>query len=137
MESDGYLCHFCYRFNWYAVIYAKNVNGKNVRQRARYAACKLEETQYCMGGFLFACALGNIYVAFSLAEETWVNFKVFGLTILTFVFTIASVVYIWNNRLPEEQTENEATENSEHELSDNMTKQASKPTSHDAHSKSE
>lgn len=76
-------------------------------------------------------------MAFSLAEETWVNFKVFGLTILTFVFTIASVVYIWNNRLPEEQTENETTENSEHELSDDMTKQVSKSTSHDAHSKSE
>lgn len=90
-----------------------------------------------MGDFLFACALGNIYVAFSLAEETWVNFKVFGLTILTFIFTIASVVYIWNNRLPEEQTKDETAEDSEHKLSDDMVKQASKPTSHDAHSKSE
>lgn len=53
--------------------------------------------------FFVACALGNIYVAFSLSLETWVNFKVFGLTILTFIFTIASVAYIWHHRLPEEQ----------------------------------
>lgn len=87
--------------------------------------------------FFFACALGNIYVAFSLPEETWVNFKVFGLTILTFIFTIASVVYIWNNRLPEEQSEGEVTQSDEQSLSDNMTNQVSKSTSHDAHSKSE
>lgn len=76
-------------------------------------------------------------MAFSLPEETWVNFKVFGLTILTFIFTIASVVYIWNNRLPEEQSEGEVTQSDEQSLSDNMTNQVSKSTSHDAHSKSE
>ena len=57
--------------------------------------------------FFLACALGNLYVAFSLSQETWVNFKVFGLTILTLIFTVISVVYIWNNRLPEEETKEE------------------------------
>lgn len=88
--------------------------------------------------FFLACALGNIYVAFSLSQETWVNFKVFGLTVLTLVFTVASVFYIWNNRLPEDEPEEVSTQNDPQETSDNITNQASKPIHHDgARSKSE
>ncbi|HCH50190.1 MAG TPA: septation protein A [Proteus sp.] len=84
--------------------------------------------------FFVACALGNIYVAFSLSLETWVNFKVFGLSILTFLFTIASVVYIWNNRLPEPE---EGSEHSaEQNLSDEKSAQAAKSLHHDADVKS-
>lgn len=49
--------------------------------------------------FLF-CALLNIYVAFWLSQDTWMNFKTFGLTGLTLLFTILSGVYIWRT-LPE------------------------------------
>jgi intracellular septation protein len=42
--------------------------------------------------FFILCALLNIFVAFSFDQETWVNFKVFGLTGLTFVFAIGSVL---------------------------------------------
>lgn len=47
--------------------------------------------------FFFACSLANIYVAFWLPETIWVNFKVFGLTGLTLVFTLLSVIYIYRN----------------------------------------
>lgn len=51
--------------------------------------------------FFVACALVNIYVAFSLPQEVWVNFKVFGLTALTLVNTVITVIYLYKN-MPEE-----------------------------------
>ena len=49
-----------------------------------------------------ACGLANIYVAFWLPQNVWVNFKVFGLTVLTLVFTLLSGIYIYRH-MPEEQ----------------------------------
>ncbi|HEB0114168.1 TPA: septation protein IspZ, partial [Serratia marcescens] len=46
--------------------------------------------------------LANIYVAFWLPQNVWVNFKVFGLTVLTLVFTLLSGIYIYRH-MPEEQ----------------------------------
>ena len=45
---------------------------------------------------LFFVLLGilNIYVAFSFDTDTWVNFKLFGLMGLTFVFVIAQSFYL-------------------------------------------
>ncbi|CAI0904125.1 septation protein A [Serratia quinivorans] len=52
--------------------------------------------------FFLVCGLANIYVAFWLPQSVWVNFKVFGLTTLTLVFTLLSGVYIYRH-MPEEQ----------------------------------
>jgi len=52
--------------------------------------------------FFIVCGLINIYGAFSLSQETWVNFKVFGLTAVTLLNTIATVVYLFKH-IPEEQ----------------------------------
>lgn len=52
--------------------------------------------------FFFICGLVNIYVAFWLPESLWVNFKVFGLTALTLLFTAVSGIYIWRH-LPREE----------------------------------
>ena len=49
-----------------------------------------------------ACGTANIYVAFWLPQSVWVNFKVFGLTVLTLVFTLLSGIYIYRH-MPEEQ----------------------------------
>ena len=46
--------------------------------------------------FVFAGAL-NIYVAYNYAEETWVNFKLFGLLGLTFVFIVAQSFWLARN----------------------------------------
>ncbi|MFT5235571.1 MAG: intracellular septation protein [Shewanella sp.] len=51
--------------------------------------------------FFLACGLINIYVAFSLPLETWVNFKVFGLTALTLINTVVTVIYLFKH-IPEE-----------------------------------
>lgn len=52
--------------------------------------------------FFFACGLANIYVAFWLPQDFWVNFKVFGLTGLTLLFTLLSGVYIYR-LMPQEE----------------------------------
>ncbi|QCR36220.1 septation protein A [Nissabacter sp. SGAir0207] len=52
--------------------------------------------------FFLVCGLANIYVAFWLPQNVWVNFKVFGLTALTLVFTLFSGIYIYRH-MPEEQ----------------------------------
>jgi intracellular septation protein len=43
--------------------------------------------------FVFAGGL-NIYVAYNYAEETWVNFKLFGLLGLTVVFIVAQSIWL-------------------------------------------
>lgn len=53
--------------------------------------------------FFFICGLANIYVAFWLPQSVWVNFKVFGLTGLTLLFTLLSGVYIWRKMPQQEQ----------------------------------
>ncbi|CCG87393.1 septation protein A [Erwinia piriflorinigrans] len=45
--------------------------------------------------FFLACGLANIYVAFWLSQDTWMNFKVFGLSGLTLLFTLLSGIYIY------------------------------------------
>ena len=45
--------------------------------------------------FIGAGAL-NIYVAYNFSEATWVNFKVFGLMAITFVFMLAQTLWIAN-----------------------------------------
>jgi len=50
----------------------------------------------------FYAVLGvlNIVVAFNAAESTWVNFKVFGLTALTFVFIAAQLPWMLKRARP-------------------------------------
>ena len=44
--------------------------------------------------FFFAVGLANLEVAFNFDENTWVNFKLFGMLGLTLVFTLAQAAYI-------------------------------------------
>ena len=55
--------------------------------------------------FFVVCGLVNIYVAFSLSQETWVNFKVFGLTALTLINTVLTVFYLFKNMSEEDKKE--------------------------------
>ena len=46
--------------------------------------------------FFIGAGLLNIYVAYNFEEATWVNFKVFGLMALTFVFMLGQTIWIAN-----------------------------------------
>lgn len=45
--------------------------------------------------FFIVLSVLNLYVAFNLSQEIWVNFKVFGLLGATLIFTVLSGVYIY------------------------------------------
>ena len=44
--------------------------------------------------FFFAMGVANLYVAFTFDENTWVNFKLFGMLGLTLVFVLAQAAYM-------------------------------------------
>lgn len=44
--------------------------------------------------FFAAMGVANIYVAYNFSEKFWVNFKVFGLLALTFVFMLAQGLWL-------------------------------------------
>lgn len=56
--------------------------------------------------FFLACGAANIYIAFWLPQSIWVNFKVFGLTGLTLVFTLLSGIYIYRHMAEDERNNN-------------------------------
>lgn len=59
------------------------------------------EAKSGLGCFLYPLRLANIYIAFWLPQNIWVNFKVFGLTALTLIFTLLSGIYIYRH-MPQE-----------------------------------
>jgi len=54
--------------------------------------------------FFALCGILNWYIAFNFSLETWVNFKVFGLTGLTLVFAVGSVMSLYKY-MPDDQEE--------------------------------
>ena len=44
--------------------------------------------------FMIGIGILNLYVAFNFDENTWVNFKLFGITFLLFIFMIYLAIYI-------------------------------------------
>lgn len=45
-------------------------------------------------GFFLFCGALNLFVAFSFAEQVWVNFKLFGMLGLTLVFALGQGIYL-------------------------------------------
>jgi intracellular septation protein len=53
--------------------------------------------------FIFAGAV-NIYVAYNYEEATWVNFKLFGLFGLTFIFLVLQTLWLSRHMTPDDTT---------------------------------
>lgn len=60
--------------------------------------------------FFAFCGALNWYIAFNFDLETWVDFKVFGLTGLTFVFAIVTIFSLYKY-MPTEEIQNENSDN--------------------------
>jgi len=54
--------------------------------------------------FFALCGALNLYVAFNFELDTWVNFKVFGLTGLTLAFAVGSIISLYKY-LPKDDEE--------------------------------
>ncbi|ARP37906.1 septation protein A [Vibrio syngnathi] len=72
--------------------------------------------------FFTLCAILNVYVAFNLPLDVWVNFKVFGLLIATFAFTLLTGVYIYKH-LPKEQLESKEPRQQKDQIPENDKQQ--------------
>ncbi|SET80672.1 septation protein A [Thalassotalea agarivorans] len=59
---------------------------------------------YAWVGYFLFFAGSNIYVAYNFDQETWVQYKVFGLTILMFVGLIFTIVNLYKYIRPEEES---------------------------------
>ncbi|MGB5440438.1 MAG: septation protein A [Gammaproteobacteria bacterium] len=53
--------------------------------------------------FFIAMGLLNIFVAYNFSEDTWVNFKLFGMMGLTLVFVFAQAFYIGRYMEPDKE----------------------------------
>ena len=47
----------------------------------------------------------NLFVVYNFSTDTWVNFKLFGLTGLMFVFVFAQIFFLFRYMIPEEDSE--------------------------------
>lgn len=64
---------------------------------------------------LFFLGVGaiNLLVAFSFSEETWVNFKLFGMLGLTILFVIGQAVYLAKHMKPQADATQQPEQNNE------------------------
>jgi intracellular septation protein len=62
--------------------------------------------------FFITIGLLNLYVAFNYSEETWVNFKLFGMLGITFIFIIAQGFYIARHVKDEDLQTSDSIDNS-------------------------
>jgi intracellular septation protein len=94
-----------------ALIVSQKVFNKNIIKEFLGEALVLPEEIWnklnlSWAIFFAICGVLNWYIAFNFSLETWVNFKVFGLTILTFIFAIGSIVSL-HKYMPEDPQEEE------------------------------
>ena len=92
-----------------ALLISKHVFNKNIIKQFLSESLTLPEPIWTKLNFAWAmfftlCAILNLYVAFNFDLDTWVNFKVFGLTGLTLVFAVGSIFSLYKY-LPQEEEE--------------------------------
>jgi intracellular septation protein len=106
--------------NWLfasAFIIAPFIGGKTLPQRMMEANVELPESRWKIlnrAWILFFIVLGglNVAVAFNFSEDAWVNFKLYGLMGLTFLFALTQGFYIARHMQSHEtvnQTVNQST----------------------------
>lgn len=90
--------------NWlFALVFlgSQFIGEKNILQRMMGGQIELPKPiwarlNYLWVGFFIFSGLANLYVAFSgqFSEETWVNFKLFGMLGMTLVFIVLQGIYL-------------------------------------------
>ena len=104
--------------NWlFAVVFfgSQFIGNKPVVQRLMESGVQLPHNAWRglnMAWVVFFGAMGviNLYVAFNFSEETWVNFKLFGMLGLTIVFIVAQGVYMAKHMVHPPETLSESEE---------------------------
>ena len=92
-----------------ALLVSNHVFKKNIIKKFLAESLTLPENIWTKLNFSWAIffasiAALNLYVAFNFDLDTWVNFKVFGLTGLMFAFSIITILFL-HKYMPEEEKE--------------------------------
>ena len=98
-------------FNWVfatVIIGSQFIGNKPMIERMMSQAIDVPKniwTHVNLSWGLFFAFVGftNIYVAYNYSEETWVDFKLFGVLGLTLIFMIAQGFYLAKHALPTEE----------------------------------
>ena len=98
--------------NWlFAIAFLASawIGEKNLVRRVMDGNIELPDpiwTRLNLAWVAFFAAMGvlNLYVVYSFDTDTWVNFKLFGLMGLTFLFVIAQGLYLMRH-MPDEDAE--------------------------------
>ncbi len=97
--------------NWlFALVFlgSQFIGQKNVLQRMLEEQITLTSQNVWLRlniawvAFFIAMGMVNLYVAFNFEENTWVNFKLFGMMGLTIVFVIGQSLYLAQYIMPED-----------------------------------
>ncbi|MGF1771287.1 septation protein A [Vibrio wakamikoensis] len=91
----------------------KGMLGKEITLPERVWA----KVNFAWVGFFSFCAGLNIYVAYALPLDVWVNFKVFGLLAATLLFTVFTGIYIYKH-MPKDASNEEQDKASKNENQD-------------------
>lgn len=102
-------------FNWFfgaAIIGSQFIGEKPLIERMMAQAISVpkriwKQVNLVWGIFFLFVGVVNIYIAYNYDEETWVNFKLFGVLGLTFVFMVVQGIYLATHALPMEEDEGE------------------------------
>lgn len=94
-----------------AFLGSQFIGDKTIIQRLMQGAIEMPATawrklNYAWVVFYLILGAVNLYVAFTMSEETWVNFKLFGMLGLTFVFILLQGFYISKHVEPEANENN-------------------------------
>ncbi len=100
-------------FNWFfgaAIIGSQFIGKKPLIERMMAQAISVPKkiwrrVNMSWGLFFILVGVVNIYVAYNYSEETWVDFKLFGVLGMTFVFMITQGIYLAKYALPEDESE--------------------------------
>jgi intracellular septation protein len=103
--------------NWLfagAFLFSQLFTSKTIIQRLMEKTVKLpadfwKQLNWMWIGFFLFSGIANIYVVYNFDEDTWVNFKLFGMMGLTLVFILLQGVWLHNKGavLSEDQGERE------------------------------
>ncbi len=104
-------------FNWVfavVIIGSQFIGSKSLIERMMAHAIDVpkkiwKKVNFSWGVFFALVGFVNIYVAYSYSEETWVDFKLFGVLGMTFVFMVAQGIYLAKHAEPDEEVTEDKT----------------------------
>lgn len=92
------------------IIFKKNIIKQFLGESLSLPKNIWTRLNFAWAMFFFFCAGLNYYVAFNYDLDTWVNFKVFGLTGLMFIFSITSILLLYKYLPVEEDNSDKITD---------------------------